>query len=478
MLIRVLLAVRSKRLEGRLRACLAERSVILAALGRGERLTERLERRGADLLLVRRELLPAPWEATLAALRELPDRTEVLVLVERENSSERAALLAAGCLAVVYEGLSDEALADTLRALLRRRRDEAVGRMRALGPDRPARLDDFVSTSPVMMSFLDVARRVVDSDSSLLILGETGVGKERLARAIHDEGPRATGPFLPLNCAALPESLLESELFGHEEGAFTGATRTRRGLFELAHGGTIFLDEMGEMPLALQVKLLRVLQEREIQPVGAEEAVRVDVRVMAATNHDLAADVAAGRFRADLYYRLCVVTPDAAAAARAARGHPGPGRELRAALPRQAGPRVPARSRRARCDALSRYDWPGNVRELINVIERAVLLGSGTQLEPTDLPPAILGFGAPRGSTGGPDQEPQGGSLPAASLFDVEWSRARAEALASFERAYFTHLLERTGGRVGAAAQQAGIDPRSLYDKLRRLGLRKEAFCR
>jgi DNA-binding NtrC family response regulator len=476
MLIRVLLAVRSKRAESRLRTCLAERSVLPAALGRGERLMERLARRGADLVLVRKELLPQPWESTLATLRELPDRTEVIVLVEQEDAAERAALLAAGCLAVVYEGIGDEALADTLRAILRRQRDEAVGRLAAQGPERPARLDDFVSTSPVMVSFLEVARRVVESDSSLLLLGETGVGKERLARAIHSEGPRRSGPFLAVSCAALPETLLESELFGHEEGAFTGATRSRRGLFELAHRGTIFLDEVGEMPLVLQAKLLRVLQEREILPVGGEEPVRVDVRVMAATNRDLAAEVAAGRFRADLFYRLCVVSltlpplrerrEDIPALVESYVQH------FRAKLGRGASSVSPAA-----LDALGRYEWPGNVRELINVIERAVLLGSGAVLEPTDLPPAILGSAAANGRAPEPASAP-GAALPAGSLFDQDWSRARAGALSSFERAYFTHLLERTGGRVGEAARRAGIDPRSLYDKLQRMGLRKEVFRR
>jgi len=476
MLVRVLIATGSKRLEARLRACLAERSVLPAALGRGERLVSRLERRGVDIALVRRDLLPQPWPETLATLRELPDRTEVVVLVGAEDADERAALLAAGCLAVVYEGLPDDALADTLRAILRRRREEALGRLNALGPDRPARLHDFVSASPVMVAFLEVARRVVASDSSLLLLGETGVGKERLARAIHAEGPRSAGPFLAVNCAALPETLLESELFGHEEGAFTGATRTRRGLFELAHRGTIFLDEVGEMPLVLQAKLLRVLQEREILPVGGEEPVRIDVRVMAATNRDLAAEVAAGRFRADLYYRLCVVSLTLQ-----------PLRERREDLPALVDSYVQhfhAKLGRgattvspAAMEALVRYDWPGNVRELINVIERAVLLGSGTTLEPADLPPAILGASTP-GDVSAPAATDGGAALPAPSLLDLEWSRARAAALAAFERTYFSRLLERTGGRVGEAARRAGIDPRSLYDKLRRLGLRKEAFRR
>ncbi len=475
MLIRILQAVGGKRAETRLLRCLADRSVILSLLNRGEGLVDRLERRGADLVLVRRSHLPTPWADTVSTLRELPDRSEVIVLVGDEDAGQRAALLAAGCLAVINEGLSDEALGETLRALVRRRREEEVGRLSPVGPDGPARLEDFVSKSPVMGAFLEVARRVVASDSSLLVLGETGVGKERLARAIHAEGPRARGPFLAVNCAALPETLLESELFGHEEGAFTGATRTRRGLFELAHRGTIFLVEVGEVPLFLQAKLLRVLQEREIQPVGSEAPVRVDVRVMAATNHDLAADVAAGRFRADLFYRLCVVSLTLP-----------PLRERREDIPALVDSYVQHfRARLGRgatgvapdaLEALERYDWPGNVRELINVIERAVLLGSGTRIELADLPPAIVGASSARPGAGPAGAAINGASTPAHSLFDLSWSRARGQALTAFERAYFSKLLERTDGRVGAAARAAGIDPRSLYDKLQRLGLRKEEF--
>ncbi|HVS18856.1 MAG TPA: sigma-54 dependent transcriptional regulator, partial [Planctomycetota bacterium] len=276
-------------------------------------------------------------------------------------------------------------------------------------------------------------------------------------------------PFLAVNCSALPESLLESELFGHEEGAFTGATRTRRGLFELAHRGTIFPDEVGEMPLTLQAKLLRVLQEREFLPVGAEAPVRVDVRVMAATNRDLAAEVAAGRFRADLYYRLCVVgltvpplrerREDVPALVHAYADH------FRAKLGRGTSEVAP--------DALERliaYDWPGNVREWINVIERAVLLGRGTRIERADLPQAIAGGrrAAPASAERPPDADRE--------LFDLPWREARGAALQAFERRYFERLLAECGGRAGEAARRADIDPRSLYEKLRALGLRREEF--
>ena len=199
-------------------------------------------------------------------------------------------------------------LLETLRSLVERRRQDGLRRLKAERPEERYSLNDFVLVSPAMQRFVAVARRVVAADSSLLILGETGVGKERLARAIHAESPRARGPFVAVNCGALPEGLLESELFGHERGAFTGAVASRKGHFELAHEGTIFLDEIGEMPLHLQVKLLRVLEERRLQRVGGQRPIAIDVRVMAATNRDLEAEMGAGRFRNDLYYRLAVVT--------------------------------------------------------------------------------------------------------------------------------------------------------------------------
>ena len=469
MLVRVLLALGNKRLESRLRTSLAGRSAILSSLPRGADLETHLARGQVDIVVLRRRAVVEPFD-WIARLRTLPERPEVVVLTDREDGVERGALLAAGCLAVVSEELSDAALGATLRALLRRRRDETVGRLSAIDPQAQGHLEDFVSTSPVMIGFLGVVRKVVASDSSLLVLGETGVGKERLARAVHAEGPRRSGPFLAVNCSALSETLLESEIFGHEEGAFTGATRARRGLFELAHRGTIFLDEVGDMAPSVQAKLLRVVQDREILPVGGEEPVRVDVRIMAATNRDLAQEVARGRFRSDLYYRLCVVALTIP-----------PLRERREDIPAllesyvehfraRLGSQVQSISPDA-LDALIRYDWPGNVRELINVVERAVLLGSGPRIERSDLPPQIANSGERVAAPSSVGSEPFSPTAPFPT-----WAAARAAVLESAERNYLERLLERTAGRVAAAARLADLDPRSLYEKLRRHGLRKEAY--
>jgi DNA-binding NtrC family response regulator len=305
---------------------------------------------------------------------------------------------------------------------------------------------------------------MVDSDANLLLTGETGVGKERLARAIHDEGPRRDGPFVAINCGALPEALLESELFGHEAGAFTGAVRAHRGLFELAHGGTLFLDEVGEMPLPLQVRLLRVVQDRRIRPVGGERDVAVDVRVVAATNRDLQAEMQAGRFRADLYYRLAVVAlliP--------------PLRERRADIPVlvqnhleawcvRLNRRPIAVSAEAMA-ALCAHDWPGNVRELANVLERAALLGDGQLITVRDLSGIV-----------GPVPAVRRARATDVDLLALPFADAEARHQEAFERAYFTALLRVCHGRVGEAAARAGLSVRTLYSKLQRLELRKEQF--
>ncbi|MGH7163306.1 MAG: sigma-54 interaction domain-containing protein, partial [Planctomycetota bacterium] len=448
------------------------RAVLVSELGDGEDLLERLGRENCDLIVMGRSLLPTRSAERIAAIRASPDRPEVVVVRDVEDAKERARLLAAGCLSVLHEGLPDRVLRETLAALVDRRREEAVNRLRAERPGEQFRLADFASRSPKMRRLMATARRLVSTDSSLLILGETGVGKEWLARAVHAEGPRASGPFMAVNCAALPETLLESELFGHERGSFTGAVRARRGYFELAHKGTIFLDEVGEIPAHLQVKLLRVLQERKIQPVGSERPIAVDVRVIAATNRDLEADMESGRFRPDLYYRLGVVTLTVP-----------PLRERREDIPslvesyldqyRTRFGRQVARVGTAAMDALTRYAWPGNVRELINVIERAVLLCAGDEIGVADLPDNLVATrpADPPAPPGTPPPPP----LPR-SLLERPLRAAREQVVGSFEREYLAGVLRESGGRVGEAAARAGINPRSLFDKMRQHGLRKEDF--
>jgi Nif-specific regulatory protein len=297
--------------------------------------------------------------------------------------------------------------------------------------------------------------RVAPTDTTVLIRGESGTGKELAARAIHSNSPRRERPFVAINCAALTETLLESELFGHERGAFTGALAQKKGRLEVADGGTLFLDEVGEMAPVLQAKLLRVLQEREFERVGGTRTIRVDVRVVAATNRDLEEAFKQGGFRQDLYYRLNVVSFEMP-----------PLRERKDDIPLLASyfvakygakfkRKVTGLSQEAR-ECLTNYDWPGNVRELENAVERAIVLGSTERVLPEDLPETIL------------EAEPvaSGASAPSATRYQ--------EALREAKRRLILCALEQSSGSFTEAARSLGVHPNYLHRLIRNLNLRPE----
>ncbi len=246
-------------------------------------------------------------------------------------------------------------------------------------------IDGMVGETTEMQRIYDQVRLIAPTRANVLLLGESGTGKEVLARAIHQASPRARKPFVAVHCAALPETLLESELFGHERGAFTGAVSRRQGRFEVAHGGTIFLDEIGEVPLAMQVKLLRILESKELQRVGGSETITVDTRILAATNRDLAEDVAEGRFREDLYYRLNVVSITLPPLRQRRADIPALARHFLEELARENHREVPELSKEA-LEVLASYHWPGNIRELRNVMENAFVFLRGNVLKAEDLP--------------------------------------------------------------------------------------------
>jgi transcriptional regulator with GAF, ATPase, and Fis domain len=304
-----------------------------------------------------------------------------------------------------------------------------------------------------MREMFELAQSVVELDTTVMIDGETGVGKELLARAIHFSGGRRDKPFLAVNCAAIPGELFESELFGFRKGAFTGATESRRGVFQRANGGTLLLDEIGEMPLHLQAKLLRVIEEGRVAPIGADQPVEVDVRILASTNRDLQREVEEGRFRLDLFYRLSVMPIRIP-----------PLRERPSDIPLLAEHFLESSTRRCKkavraiaptaMQALCRYSWPGNVRELQNVIERAVILAKSDVILDVE-----------RFLTGTVERPRLDLSLP--------FHSAKARVVDDFERAYIAGVLEAHGGRVGLAAKHAGLDPKNLSAKAARYGLRK-----
>ena len=384
----------------------------------------------------------------LQAAKEQDTMTPVILMTAQASLQTAVAAVNAGAFYYIQKPFSN----DELLAILRRACEFRQIRVenRQLKQDI-RRKDRSTVARPIGKSrrFLDVlklAELVAPTDSTVLIQGESGTGKEVVARYIHNLSGRADGPFLSINCGALPENLLESELFGHVKGSFTGAVRDKQGLFAAARGGTFFLDEVGEMPPSLQIKLLRVLQEREVIPVGATETIPVDVRIVAATNRDLEEEVRRGHFRSDLFYRLNVIALELPSL-----------RDRRddlvllidhffqeMATEREMPPKALSSDA---LDAVMVYDWPGNVRELQNALEHAVVLSKGTLIEPGALPERITRR----------RREPL-----------VAERSSPNPSLEVIERAYIMWVLQAEGGNKTRAAEVLGIDPSTLYRKLSR----------
>jgi len=358
--------------------------------------------------------------------------------VERELAAEDAAVLAEGAAARV---LDDEA---------------------ADAPITGYQFEDLTSSTPKMLELFDLIPRIARTDSPVLVHGETGTGKELVASAIHRQSRRREGPFFTVNCGALTESLLESELFGHEKGAFTGAYRRKEGCFELSHRGTLFLDELGAISPAMQVKLLRVLERMEVRRVGGADLVKVDVRIVAATNARLEDAVAAGTFREDLYYRVNVVQLTVPPLRERVDDVPILADIFCRKVAEKQG-RAIAGFDRGALRLLTDYPWPGNVRELQNVVERAVILAAGPRIGERDLPDRLR-RAVPKKAT-----VP---SFDADDTLDAVLSRLNT----SVEREYLRRVLKRYAGHLGKTAEHAGLNRRTLYNKMQAYGLRREDF--
>ena len=384
--------------------------------------------------------------------RQLVSRREdmpVIVITAFANMETAISAIRAGAYDFVTKPFDMDELALTMeRALKHRALREEVKRLRR-AVDGSQKFDDILGSSPAMMKMCELLTRVADTETTVLITGESGTGKELVAKALHSKSGRKEGPFVAINCAAMPESLLESELFGHTKGAFTDARTARPGLFIKASKGTLFLDEIGEMPAGMQAKLLRALQERTVRPVGGDQEQPFDARIIAATNRDLETEVEEKRFREDLFYRINVV-----------RLHVPP---LRARgsdillLAQHFLERYAVQSRRpvvgmtsAAADKLLSYPWPGNVRELQNCIERAVALAQFDQIGVDDLPEKIKDYKTARINIESNDP---------AELLPME----------EVERRYILKVLEAVGGNKTLAAQVLGFDRRTLYRKLERV---------
>jgi len=411
--------------------------------------TKRLAEEVFDLVVTDLRMPDGDGLDVLQAARSQADAPEVILLTAYADWKSAKDAMRLGALDYFEKGHEPEELYHRIdKALAGRALRRENANLRAQLRDRYG-LPGLIAQSPAMQAVLDLVERVAPTDATLLLQGESGTGKEVIAKAVHHASSRAARPFVAVNCGAVPETLLESELFGYVRGAFTGAAATKRGLFEEADGGTLFLDEIAEMPAALQVKLLRTLQSGEVRRLGATQTATIDVRVIAATNGDLAARISQGSFREDLFYRLNVVQVMLP-----------PLRDRREDIPALAehflGRAAAKLGRTLRLspsalERLLRYPWPGNVRELENAIERAAILARSERIEPDDLPPHVSA-----GLQLGPSPP-----LP------------RQISLADAERAHILQTLERFGRNHSGAAEALGIGRTTLWRKLKEYGIER-----
>lgn len=416
----------------------------------GQEALERAAEHAPDVVVTDLKMPGMDGIALTAKLREQDPELPVVVVTAFGEIATAVQAMRAGAEGYLTKPVDFDALVFTIEKALEQRAlvAEAATLREQIRERDGSGMVGLIGSSPAMQQVYRVARQVAGARATVLITGESGTGKGEIARAIHARGPRADHPFVELHCAALAETLLESELFGHEKGSFTGADKRRLGRFELANGGTLFLDEVGEIPLATQVKLLRVLQERRFERVGGNETIEADVRVVAATNRDLAEDVRTGRFREDLYYRLNVVHIEM------------PPLRLRGSdvlllaehfvtrFARENKKHIVGLTAEAK-QKIASHRWPGNVRELENAIERAVVLCEGTAIDAADLPFEA----APRG----------GASV-----------RVPGSTLAEIERHAILATLEATEGSTTRAAEMLDISVRTIQYRLHEYGLAKD----
>jgi two-component system response regulator AtoC len=414
----------------------------------GERALALLESERPEIVLTDLKMPRVDGMQVLARALEVDPDAVVIVITGHGTVESAVEAMRAGAFDYLLKPLpsNDVLRLAVQRAAERRRLVEENRRLREPLAPRGG-FDNIVGKSPAMAAVFDLVRRAARSEANILIQGESGTGKELIARAIHAQSPRAAEVFVPVDCAALPDALLESELFGHERGAFTGADRAKPGMIEVAARGTLFLDEIGELPLALQSKLLRALQERQIRRVGGTKFVDVDVRLVSATNRDTAELVRKGEFRDDLFYRVNVI----AIALPPLRERAGDVALLTHHFLRRYGRNRERPLEGIEPDALAcldGYSWPGNVRELQNVIERACVLADGPMIRARDLPEHVRGRGRP---------------TPAIPGKDLPLAEAREAWLQAFAQEYLSDLLRRHGGNISQAAKTAGVDRKTLH---------------
>jgi two-component system, NtrC family, response regulator HydG len=453
-----------------LTALLKQAGHTLMQAATGEDALKKLAQHGFDIVITDLRLDQVGGLDVLKAAKESNAQTEVIVLTGFGSVESAVAAMKSGAIDYLTKPVDSEELTLAVeRAMERQRLKSEVARLRSAVAQKFT-AHNIVATSEAMRSVLEMVQRVAPTDATVLIQGESGTGKELIARAIHQNSRRSDAAFIPINCGALPENLLESELFGHVKGAFTGAHQNKKGLFEEADGGTIFLDEIGETTPPTQVKLLRVLQDGEVRRVGGNTGVKTDVRIIAATNQRLQSRIQEGAFREDLYYRLQVILM-----------HLPPLRERREEIlplveyylklyTQKFGKPVKDLSEEAR-QALMEYSWPGNVRELANVVERAIILCRGDEVHPEDFALTVGGSllaDALRENrvrrNGGATN---GASATRASARPGDLDLARPRSLIEMEREFISAALERHNWETAAAAVEIGLTPSAMSQKIK-----------
>jgi DNA-binding NtrC family response regulator len=399
----------------------------------------------------------------LNTAQRIDPRLPVILLAESPSIESVTAGLRAGAADYLAKPLAADDLRRSAERILAGRRVDAEHELLRRQIERPYTFEEIIGASRGMRRVYETIEQVAGSNVDVLVLGETGTGKELVARAIHRRSQRASGPFVPIDCGAIPDNLLESELFGHERGAFTGAESRRIGLLEFADGGTVFLDELAELPLLLQAKLLRTLQERKIRRVGGREELEIDVRVVAATARDIDAMVRLGHFRQDLYYRINVVRIDLPPL-RSRGDDIGLLAEYFANRHSREMAKPISGITPEAYQVLRQYAWPGNVRELQNVIRRGIALSKGTMIGLDDLPDEVV---VAAGQHGALEREASGES---------GYFQLRDEHVARFERQYLTDLLTRHRGDVQSAAKEAKLPRGTLYRLMKNHALDSTEF--
>lgn len=404
-----------------------------------------------DLILMDIRMVKVSGLEALAEIKTFNPAIPVIIMTAYSSVESAVEALKVGAYDYLTKPLDfDELRLSMERAMDHRRlREENQALRETLGSHFDSR--NIIGRSPAMARLLETVAQVAPSEATVLIAGESGTGKEMIAGAIHFNSPRKDGPFIKINCAAITETLLESELFGHEKGAFTGAHRTKEGRFRQAHGGSLFLDEISEMSLAMQVKVLRVLQEREITRVGGEEVIPVDVRIITATNKDLQQEIRAGRFREDLYYRLNVVALNMPPLRERPEDIPLLAQYFLTMFSETNRKRIKGFTPQS-MDRLLRYDWPGNVRELMNAVERGVVLSRSEYITEEELPLVLR-------------DTPVTGELPLIDALPPD------TPLNEVERATILKTLDAVGGNKSEAARRLGITRRTLHKKLKLYGV-------